>query len=148
MHGANLGGLPARGLLFTWCTKLCQGQKKVSGHQGQLCVRGGAQWFCASELVLGRCWGIGAKPATSHWEEGFLVVSTGFCSWVCSQKWLIILIICKPKKLTFILLSKLFDMCIIFFVWNLVALLCFCLYSSQNILLSGTQNRSGFSMLS
>lgn len=81
---------------------------KVSCVSGE--VRSG---FVHLQLVLsyiaGRCWGIAAKLAASpRWEEGFSVLVTGFCSWVCSQKWLIKLIMCKPKKLTFILLSTFF----------------------------------------
>lgn len=32
------------------CKSFVRGKRRYGGHQGQLCVRGGVQWFCASAV--------------------------------------------------------------------------------------------------
>lgn len=134
MHGANLGGFPANGLLFTSykMQKICQGQKKVCAGTKVSCFPEKAcnHFVCLQLMLMGYVtgWDMQMLQRTAaklsvppDWEEVLLVLGKRvfspryrflFLFW--SQKWLIMLIICKSNKLTFILSSDFFffDTCI------------------------------------
>lgn len=150
MHGANLGGFYAHGLLFTShkMQKICHRQKKVSCFPEKACNH-----FVCLQLVLMDCvtdlemlQRTAAKLSVPpDWEEVLLVLGKR----VFSTGYRVLFLFSHKndnfcvKKLTFILLSKFFDTCITLLVWNLIASLFF----PQNSFLSGTQKRSGLSIL-